>query len=110
MIDGAVLIDEAIHRALVDAEGALEVRQEEFAHDAVKAAEWEPFPAEWTQVERVLAARHVDPELVCEERHHLVDLCKDAHASRVCRRLKAPCNSDASSLQLACLFVPYLLW
>ena len=31
--------------------------QEEFSYDAVKAAEWEPYPDEWTQVERVIAQR-----------------------------------------------------
>lgn len=44
--------------------------QEEFAEDAVKAAEWEPFPAEWTQVERVCGKRFVDDdgyEGVCAE-------------------------------------------
>ena len=31
--------------------------QEEFEYDAVRANEWEPFPAEYTQVERVIAER-----------------------------------------------------
>ena len=31
--------------------------QEEFLYDSVKAAEWEPYPPEWTQVDRIIASK-----------------------------------------------------
>jgi hypothetical protein len=35
--------------------------QEEFQYDAVKGAEWEPYPPEYEQVERVIATRCFAP-------------------------------------------------
>ena len=35
--------------------------QQEFMSDAVKEAEWEPFPSEWVEVDRIIAKRVLDP-------------------------------------------------
>ena len=36
--------------------------QDEFRFDPVKEAEWEPFPSEWVEVDRIIAKRVRDPQ------------------------------------------------